>query len=898
MTRTRTRLRHVIWLTAVLALVARTAAAQTPRDGRVVVTVADQTGGVLPGATVTLVREDPPGGAGTPTTVPASAEGVATFAAVSPGRYTITAEFGGFETRTLTNVRVRAGDNRQSVSLAIQRLETDVVVGQDKDAAASDRRGVTFGSALTREQIDALSDDPEILRRQLNEIAGGAAAVIRVDSFEGGELPPKSMIKSIHVTRDGFAAENHNAGAFFIDIVTQPGVGPLRGQTFYRLRDGSLTGRSPFVPTKGPERLQQAGLAIGGTLIPQKSGFNMQIARTASFDTPILNAALPGGTRSELLSLRTPRENIQVFSTFDYAITRDQTLRVGYQQNTGSTGNLGIGEYNLPERAYSTTDGTWTLRVQEAGPLGRRFFINTRLFLNRLTTSNLSAVEVPTIRVNDAFTSGGAQNAGNRRTLAFNVASDLDYVRGIHSVRTGIALDNGWTDSSLTQNYLGTYTFESLAAYAAGQPRSYTRRIGDPAIDVFHTTAAVYVQDDIRVRRNLTLSPGLRYEAQTHVKDYNNLGPRFGVTWSPFRSGVTTIRSSAGIFYDWLTQNSLEQVLRVDGLHQREVNLFNPAYPDPGVFGVLPPANRYLYGPDLEGPRSTRFSVGLDQSLRPEPVGASPTRIKVRMNLLYAYTRGSSLWRGLNLNAPADGLRPDPTLANVVEVVSDARSEQHSLTVGWNIGIPPQPLTAQAPRRWQWSRIAVYGANTFTWAKNDTDGELEVPATGDLVHEWGRSMLDIPYRLNVNVTSLQLRNLSATVSLNGNSELPYTLRTGVEDNRDLIFNVRPAGVARNTLRGDSQWTLSSSLQYSLPVRRRAAAGPGGVMVTNLNGRIAVNEVGGDTARYRINFIVQMQNITNRYNYVGYSGVMTSPLFNRPTATAGPRRIDAGVMFTF
>ena len=56
---------------------------------------------------------------------------------------------------------------------------------------------------------------------------------------------------------------------------------------------------------------------------------------------------------------------------------------------------------------------------------------------------------------------------------------------------------------------------------------------------------AVYVQDDIRVRRNLSLSPGLRYEAQTHVRDFNNFGPRFGVTWSPGANGRTSLRASA-----------------------------------------------------------------------------------------------------------------------------------------------------------------------------------------------------------------------------------------------------------------------------------------------------------------------------------------------------------------
>ena len=72
-------------------------------------------------------------------------------------------------------------------------------------------RGPTFGTALTREQIEALSDDPDELRAQLQDMAG-PGAVIRVDSFEGGALPPKAQIKSIHITRDAFAAENHIAG--------------------------------------------------------------------------------------------------------------------------------------------------------------------------------------------------------------------------------------------------------------------------------------------------------------------------------------------------------------------------------------------------------------------------------------------------------------------------------------------------------------------------------------------------------------------------------------------------------------------------------------------------------------------------------------------------------------
>src|SRR4051794_36233691 len=162
--------------------------AQTPRDARLTVTVVDQTNGVIPGATVTVVARDGTDGPAQP--VQTSPQGTASIAALAPGRYDVRVEFPGFDPGLLKDVRLRAGDNRHVIVLNIQKMQDTVTVGQDPQAAASDRRGRSFGSALTREQIDALSDDPDEFRRQLEEIAG-PGAVIRVDSFEGSPLPPK-----------------------------------------------------------------------------------------------------------------------------------------------------------------------------------------------------------------------------------------------------------------------------------------------------------------------------------------------------------------------------------------------------------------------------------------------------------------------------------------------------------------------------------------------------------------------------------------------------------------------------------------------------------------------------------------------------------------------------------
>ena len=90
-------------------------------------------------------------------------------------------------------------------------------------------------------------------------------------------------------------------------------------------------------------------------------------------------------------------------------------------------------------------------------------------------------------------------------------------------MRTGLQLEGTTYHSDDSSNYLGTYTFESLDAFRAGTPRSYTRRTGDPNIDYRNMQAGIYLQDDIRVRKNLTFSPGVRYELQTHLSDVQQL---------------------------------------------------------------------------------------------------------------------------------------------------------------------------------------------------------------------------------------------------------------------------------------------------------------------------------------------------------------------------------------
>jgi hypothetical protein len=863
------------------------ARAQT-RTGRLLVTVVDPMGAVVPEADVTITGvENATKPSSTATPVKTSDRGVATFERLPLGRYAVEAQFPGFDTGRLKNIRVRAGDNKQTVILPLRQVEDTITVGADAQEAASDRSS-TFGTTLTREQLDSLSDDPDVLRQQLMDMAG-PDAVISVDSFEGRDLPSKAQIKSIRISRDQFAAEIHSAGFPRIDVVTQPGVSPFRGSVGMNFYDSALDGRNPIIDSRAAAQSRTVNSSIGGTLIPNKLGGSIFFYGNQGYSTPVQYASAGGGAVSRTANLRTPNGLLEGGASLEYAVTRDQVLRleaVHYGTNSDS-----LGAYDSDDRAYSTKNGQSYVYGQLIGPIGRRFAANTRFELGLSDRSSRSAVEAPTIVVPEAFTSGGAQRAGGTHSVSYSIGSDIDYVRGRHSVRMGMQLDgtNYRTDEST--NYLGTYTFESLDAFLAGQPRSYTRRIGDPHIAYTNLTGGIYIQDDIRLRKNLTMTPGVRYEAQTHLADYDNFGPRFGVTWAPFASGRTTLRASVGIFYDWLGTSTYEQTLRVDGFRQQEINILDPSYPDPGD-AAAPPTSRYLLDPNLRMARNSRVSTGISQMLNR----------RLTVNLTYAYIRGSNLLVGENLNAPVDGVRPDPTFANIVEAVSDGGARTHSLTTNVALNFAPigVPMIPGAGRLIDWRRgLTVNGTYILSSAQNDTDGAFATPATNDLADEWGPAPGDVRHRANVSFNTGVFRSLSARFGVSANSALPLTIRTGSDDNLDLIFNDRPAGVGRNSARIGSRWQADASFYYAFALGSRQVNSGGGVAITGSSGNYSATIVGSQSVpRYRLNIGVNIQNLTNHANYSGYSGVMTSQFFLQPTVAYGMRRVTFNASVSF
>ena len=137
------------------------------------------------------------------------------------------------------------------------------------------------------------------------------------------------------------------------------------------------------------------------------------------------------------------------------------------------------------------------------------------------------------------------------------------------------------------------------------------------------------------------------------------------------------------------------------------------------------------------------------------------------------------------------------------------------------------------------------------------------------------------------------------VNVNGHLGTAYGVQTGFDGNGDLIFNDRPAGVARNTQLTAPSWTLNMFMGYSFTFGPSIQLPPGIQFGPGAGGTLTVTTVTRpDQGRYRMALNVSINNLTNRANLMGYSGVLTSPFYGQPTSAQGARRIQVSTNLQF
>ena len=212
--------------------------------------IADPTGALIPGATVTITTS----AGGTVKTTTADSSGAYSVIGLAPGAYIVQANYPGFASFASQTIQLAAGQaKRVDIAMAIEAAEQSVTVTDESPTVNVEASGNANSIVLKGKDLEALSDDPDELSNELTALAGPSAGPnggqIYIDGFSGGQLPPKSAIREIRINQNPFSAEFDRLGYGRIEILTKPGTDKLHGQAFIQGNDKEFNTGNPFTST-------------------------------------------------------------------------------------------------------------------------------------------------------------------------------------------------------------------------------------------------------------------------------------------------------------------------------------------------------------------------------------------------------------------------------------------------------------------------------------------------------------------------------------------------------------------------------------------------------------------------------------------------------------------------
>lgn len=691
--------------------------AQAGPAGSIHGTVLDPSGLAVPNAPVQVT----PAAGGTALMATTNATGAYNLNNVPGGTYTVQVNVTGFAPYTKEMVVVAAGRALQlDISLTIQQQQEQVTVAGDAltlDTSASSNASQVV---ITQQELDALPDDPDELQADLESLAGPGAGPnggqMYIDGFTAGQLPPKSSIREIRINSNPFSAEYDQVGFGRIEILTKPGGGAWHGSISENNNSAIFNSRNPFAPTRGDFESNQINGNIGGGLGKHASLFFNADFRDIN-NSSVINAQILGPGPSfapeayeALYPL--PQYRLNIGPRFDWQVSNNNTLTVRYQYERNSVTNSGVGNLILPVQSSNQLQTEDQLQVTDTQYLGKRVVYETHFQYLHEPTNNIAANLIPSISVPGAFTGGGSGSVlDSQNHYELQSYTSIAFVK--HFVKFGARIREVTDSNNSTSAFFGAFDFSSLTAYqkmvqglSSGLsmaqiiaqsgcntgvltvsngncgPNQFSLTGGNPREYVSMIDAGPFIEDDWKVRPNLTLSYGLRFETQNHIKDHMDWAPRVSVAWGLGGTKTTpkyVLRAGWGIFYNRFAEQNILQALRQNGITEQQYIVTNPGFycgpttasgttlaatcPTPTQLAALNSSVPTIYqiSPDFHAPYLMQTSLSIERQLSKS----------VQVSLTYNNARGEDTLLQANVNAPVLPGTEIPTPACSATVTSN-----------------------------------------------------------------------------------------------------------------------------------------------------------------------------------------------------------------------------------
>jgi hypothetical protein len=840
--------------------------ADSPDGGRAACvisgTVRDPSDAAVVGARVTLAGPD-----GKPVaTVMANDKGEFRFDKLAAGLYTIGIEHQGFRPASVAADVTTRPRVSLHVTLVIASVNEEVNVTVDSTASqvSTEVAENQNSNTITASALDSIpvfdQDYLSTISRFLDDgsIATSGVTLVVNGLEANGPGVTSSAIQEIKINQNPYSALFSRPGRARIEIVTKGGSEKFHGSVNFMFRDSMFDATNALAVVKAPEQRRYYEGSLTGPLgTGGKTTFLISLERDEQDRQAIVVANTPGGPLNE--NAPQPMRHLfgsgRVFRDFG----KSDQFWIGYSYESRDTSNQGVGGTTLPEAGTRSQFVEHEVNAGYTHIFSPKLINQLRFLVGGMNAPTISNNAAPRIVVADAFTGGGAQGDTHRTEFHFEGNDVVSCTAGKHELKFGIeAPDISRRGLNNSTNTAGTYYFSSIADYAAGLPATFTAQRGQPRVVFVEKILAGFVEDNIRLKSNLSLSLGARYYWQNYFHDIaHDLAPRLGFAYSPGKRGKYVVRGGAGIFYDRSGWSPIADLLQFNGVNLQRFIVENPSYPVLLSQLSSVPASIVQLDPRARIPYILQYSAGLERQVTK----------KSSLTATYVGSRGIDLWRSRDVNAPLppDYLaRPNPALGQVRQLESEGYQKSNAFEVAFK------------------GKVAKYfsGQAQYTLSKsyNNTAGIGYFPGNSYAAsNDWSRSNDDRRHKFDLlgSVKAVKYFDLGLGVSLY--SGKPVNVTSGSDDNRDGIANDRPGLLARNTMHGPGYANLDVRLGRDFALRKAK---------------------GKEDTPPTLKAALSAFNILNHRNDVTYVGTLSSAFYGQSVAAQPPRRIQLNVEYSF
>ncbi|HEY5883305.1 MAG TPA: TonB-dependent receptor, partial [Pyrinomonadaceae bacterium] len=477
--------------------------------------------------------------------------------------------------------------------------------------------GATLGGPIVRDRTFFFAAFEQRRRQEsgffTSDVAGGLSGAATIPVIPGvnpvartfTNITPAqaSFINSLVATGVGANICLARTYAFFTSVAGSVGLNGASGLT--SPNDGSVCPAfSPIAPG-----------VIGGRFLlsgaPVPTAANNLIL--PGFST-VNEAGQPIGFRplNQLQRVFPVSENTSFFSIRgDHRINdRNQwTLRFGYNPSdiTGiqdESQNQTLGQNDFSRTGIQTLRDT-TFNTNLTSTITSTIVNEARFQFGRRKATFDSQIPSVALQISGAaFIGSNPFSPVDRTEDRFQIADNLNWVFGNHTTKFGADFNFIDVNATFELNFPGLFNFSTFAlqpvitglpasappltpiqSYGLGFPSVFIQGFGNPRSSIKNRPIAFFAQDSWKVRSNVTLNYGVRYDVeltdtiapigfqdpltginisqsemlalqdglgvqQGFPRDTNNFAPRFGLAWDIGNDGKTVLRAAYGIFYD------------------------------------------------------------------------------------------------------------------------------------------------------------------------------------------------------------------------------------------------------------------------------------------------------------------------------------------------------------